>query len=74
MVDEFPGTGGDAQLVAGVTAVSARGAQRGRVYIRPAECELVVYTRSPAHRAMCGNAGVNSGNSRISPAVAPTLA
>lgn len=27
LVDEFPGAGGDARLVAGVTAVSARGAQ-----------------------------------------------
>jgi hypothetical protein len=29
VVDEFPGAGGDAQLVAGVAAVAARGAQRG---------------------------------------------
>src|SRR5690242_21453215 len=29
LVDEFPGAGGDAQLVAGVAAVAAFGAQRG---------------------------------------------
>src|SRR4051812_11095604 len=29
LVDEFAGAGGDAQLVAGVAAVAARGAQRG---------------------------------------------